>query len=58
MGTTGARVHRVRYDCSAAMLPAEIADDGAVRSGPSYSPAISRSHIGNEVRSVRKDQEV
>ena len=31
----GARVPKVRYDRSAATLPPEIADDGAVLSGPS-----------------------
>ena len=43
-GTTGARVCRVRYDRSPATLPPEIADDGTVLSGPSYSPTIARSH--------------
>ena len=39
----GVRVPKVRYERSPATLPPEIADDGAVLSGPSYSPAIARS---------------
>ena len=58
-GTTCARVCRVRYNRSAATLPLET-------SGRRYSALLtlvlprgrSFTHIGNEVRSVRKDQEV
>ena len=58
-GTTGATVRRVRYDRSAATLPRETR-------GRRYGALLtlvlphgrSVTHVGNEVRSVRKDQEV
>ena len=55
-GRTGARVRQVQYNRSAATLPPEITDDAFRALVLPCDRSVT--HIGNEVRSIRKDQEV